>query len=200
MSLINDALKRTQQTTQTGQPPRLPELELRPIEPAALTPQGGDGSGAKRIIGLIVLVVVALNIALWLVFKDRGSQAEVAARTGEITSAAAAKSEPAHPVVKSVAAAPIQPPAVAPGSMVPSNTSTAVPEPVVEPPVQEPPAIVRPEFRLKTIVRHPTRPSAMINNRVLFVGDRVEGYAVTAIGQEEVTLTRDGDEVVVSLP
>jgi hypothetical protein len=58
----------------------------------------------------------------------------------------------------------------------------------------------RPEFKLKTIVSHPVRPSAMINNRVLFVGDRVEGYTVKIIGQNDVTLAKGDDEVVVSLP
>ena len=37
-------------------------------------------------------------------------------------------------------------------------------------------------------------------HRVLFVGDRVEGYTVTVIRKDDVTLMLDEDEVVVSLP
>ena len=192
MSLINDALKHTQQTTQGRQPPRLDELELRPIEPAE-TPPRNDGGGAKRIIWVLVLFVVTCNIALWIVFKDRGNGTEVAARTTD--------AEVVEPIAQEPAPVPDEP-AVATSEAV---IETGSPNPAV--PVGEvgvltvdPPVVERPEFRLNTIVTHPVRPSAMINNRILFMGDRVEGYTVTAIGQHDVTLVLDGDEVVVSLP
>ncbi len=199
MSLINDALKRTQQKTPASQPPRLEELELRPIELGSPVPHGSDGAGAKRILWLMVVGVVALNVALWLVFKQRGSKAEVAARTVDVAPVPAAEPAPAPPapaVVEPSAPAPAVLPAVEPSNAAPALAETVVPAPVIE----QPPVIVRPEFKLKTIVRHPVRPSAMINNRILFVGDKVEGYTVTAIAQDAVTLVRDGDEVVVSLP
>lgn len=190
MSLINDAIKRTQQTMQTNEPPHLDELELRPIAPLRTLPPN-EGGGAKRLIWIVVLLVVSANIALWIVFKDRGNKTEVAARTAE--NAAVKPVEPT-PVVEEPAPAPAELPTEA----VASNSAASAAE--LEPPVIEPPVIERPEFRLKTIVTHPVRPSAMINNRVLFVGDRVEGYTVIAIGKDEVTLARDEDEVVVSLP
>jgi hypothetical protein len=205
MSLINDALKRTQQSARATQPARLPDLELRPLEPNPLAAQRGDGAWAKRILWLVVVVVVALNVALWLVFKDRGNEAEVAARvadTESVTPVPAAPATTPEPVPAPPAVEPLAPaPAVASAAVVSSNAAAPVVEPVPAPAVSEAPAVVaRPEFKLKTIVRHPVRPSAMINNRVLFVGDKVEGYTVTAIAGESVTLVRDGDEVVVSLP
>jgi len=195
MSLINDALKHTQQTMQGRQPPRLDELELRPIEPAE-TPPRNDGGGAKRIIWVLVLFVVTCNIALWIVFKDRGNETEVAARSAdtEVVEPIAQDAQEPAPVPDKPAVATSEA-VIEAGSL----NSTAVADEVgvltLDPPVVE-----RPEFRLNTIVTHPVRPSAMINNRILFMGDRVEGYTVTAIGQHDVTLVLDGDEVVVSLP
>jgi hypothetical protein len=192
MSLINDALKRTQQVAQTREPPRLDEIELRPIEPGQAS-TSTDGGGAKRLIWIVVLVVVTLNIALWILFKDRGNEKEVAARTAQ-----AQVIEPVEPMAEAAVSevdAPQMPAEVEPADIVAPESPV-----VIEPPAAEPAVADRPEFHLKTIVTHPLRPSAMINNRVLFVGDRVEGYTVVAIDQEDVTLSLDGDEVVVSLP
>ena len=191
MSLINDALKRTQQTTQASEPPRLDELELRPIDPPRVPGASEGGAGAKRWIWIVVLLVVTLNVALWIVFKDRGNETEVAARAVEVDA------------VELVAPAPEPEPKPEPAPAVeePGVVASEVPaEPALEAPILEPPAIERPEFHLKTVVTHPVRPSAMINNRVLFVGDRVEGYTVIAIAQDSVTLRLEEDEVVVSLP
>ena len=194
MSLINDALKRTQQTTQGNEPPRLDDLELRPIEPGHTSPST-EGGGAKRIIWIVVLAVVTLNIALWIVFKDRGNETEVAARTMEV--------EPVEPVEATPEPVMVEPEAVAPGR--PGAISEVSGTPLesraeLEPVAPQPILVEQPEFHLKTILAHPVHPSAMINNRVLFVGDRVQGYTVVAIDQHEVTLALDGSEVVVSLP
>ena len=188
MSLINDALRRTQQTTEAQEPPRLDALELRPIEPDPASPAPPDGTGARRIIWILVLLVVAGNLVLWFLFKDRAGNAEVLARTagaGEVeTPAALPKPEPA------VAPAVIEPEPVAPQPAATLSASNA-PAPAVSP---------GPAFKLQTIVSHPVRPSAMINNRVVFVGDRVEGYTVRAIGKNDVTLFLGDDVITVSLP
>jgi hypothetical protein len=185
MSLINEALKRAQQSTEANEPPRLEELELRPINPDC-TPSSSEGGGARRVIWIVVLLVVTLNIVLWIVFKDRGNETEVAARTVAVE------------VVEPAPAAPVVP---SPGGSSPEVVPEVAPVQIeIETAVSEPVAIDRPEFNLKTIVAHPMHPSAMINNRVLFVGDRVEGYTVGAINNNDVTLILDEDEIVVSLP
>jgi hypothetical protein len=196
MSLINDALKRTQQTTQSQEPPRLDALELHPIEPGHLPPQH-DGAGAKRVIWIVVLLVVTCNIALWIVFKDRGNETQVDARTADAETIAPLAPAPAPEPVP-VVEAPAAPTPEAPAPAVISNATASALEAAA--PIAEPAVLARPEFRLKTIVFHPVRPSAMINNRVLFVGDRVEGYTVKVIRLDEVTLAKGEDEVVVSLP
>ncbi|MCU0787595.1 MAG: hypothetical protein MUC91_05300 [Verrucomicrobia bacterium] len=196
MSLINDALKRTQQTTQSQEPPRLDALELHPLETGP-HPSQQAGAGAKRIIWIVVLLVVTCNIALWIVFKDRGHQTQVEARTAdaELSAYIAPTPEP-EPI-------PVLEPAVPPAPEVPvpaALSNAAAGEVEADASLPAVPAVKRPEFRLKTIVFNPVRPSAMINNRVLFVGDRVEGYTVKGISQDTVWLTRDEDEVAVSLP
>lgn len=197
MSLINDALKRTQQSTQANEPSRPEELELRPIEPAQ-PPSTTGGGAARQIIWILVLAVVAGNIVLWIVFKDRGNETEVAARSGDAAAVAVMAPQP-EPEPEPVVAEP----ELVPG--VPAETADPEPAEVpVLPPVEVEaaalPAVERPELKLRTIVTHPTRPSAMINNRVVFVGDTFEGYTVTAIGTDQVTLLLNGQEVVVSLP
>ena len=147
------------------------------------------------ILWVIVALVIVGNLALFMVYRAVKSKQEVAARTMEPefqALQAAAEPEPVAEPEPAMEPEPIVPlePAVEPESA-PQPTNTVV---------LEPPEPDRPEFRLKTIVIHPTRPSAMINNRVAFVGDRVAGYTVVDIRKDEVTLRLDDDEVVVSLP
>jgi len=190
MSLINDALKRTQDQTQGEAPPRLADLDLRPIDSASMSTERGD---RPRILMWIVVVMVVLgNVALFALFKTVKSGQPVNARTAEEeyqTLAESALTSPA-PVETAVTFSPAPSSGVAPAPATPPAEVIAEPSPLPE----------TPEFRLKTVVSHPTRPSAMINDRVVFVGDRVEGYSVVAIRKDEVTLKLEDHEVVVSLP
>lgn len=43
-------------------------------------------------------------------------------------------------------------------------------------------------FRLQGIFYNPTRPSAVVNGNSVFVGDKVDGWSVTAISSKTVTL------------
>ena len=47
-------------------------------------------------------------------------------------------------------------------------------------------------LKLQGILFHPTRPSAVINGRLLFVGERVGELRVMAIEQDSVTLAGGG--------
>lgn len=197
MSLINDALRRTQDQTQAETPPRLADLEMRPLET-------GLGSAARSerprmLIWVVVAIVVVANVALFALFKTVKSRQPVEARM-----AAEGRTHPAEPGVKS-------PPPVDPSTIVADSGAVLPPTPESGAATASVPQSAEaieavsgvpeaPEFRLQTIVTHPTQPSAMINNRVVFVGDRVEGYTVLAIDKDEVTLQQDAHEVVVSLP
>jgi hypothetical protein len=56
-----------------------------------------------------------------------------------------------------------------------------------------------PAIRLQAIVFHPTRPSAMINGKTLFVGDMLGEMRLMAIGRESVTLVGGGQTNLLTL-
>jgi type II secretory pathway component PulC len=57
----------------------------------------------------------------------------------------------------------------------------------------------QPDFRLNGIVYTATRPAAIVNGRTVYVGDRVSGATITAIGRTTVTLQIDGRTIGISL-
>ena len=62
------------------------------------------------------------------------------------------------------------------------------------------PVAPQPGFKLQGIYWRPSKPSAVINAKTVYVGDRVETARVTAIDQESVTITVDGQTKVLLLP
>ena len=65
-----------------------------------------------------------------------------------------------------------------------------------QPEVVEPP---KPELKLQAILFNPRSPSAVVNGRTVYVGDRVSGARVTAITSKAVTLTSETFTNVLSL-
>ncbi len=53
--------------------------------------------------------------------------------------------------------------------------------------------------KLQGIVFNPRRPSAVINGKTLFVGDRVAGFRVMAIGRDTATLVSAGQTNILTL-
>lgn len=181
MSLINDALKRAKKAQQENPPPT-PDLEFRPVEPA----QGHSRSSlylAGAVLGLIVILGLG-GLLVWVVTQQREASLPVEAKT----------LVPAVPVE----VAPVPPPAVAtpelaaPVSSPEEAMTNTLPAAVVEPP----PA---PELKLKGIFFNPRRPSAVVNDRTVYVGDRVSGFSVLAITPETVTLGNTTETNVLSL-
>jgi hypothetical protein len=56
-----------------------------------------------------------------------------------------------------------------------------------------------PELKLKGIFYNPRRPSAVVNDRTVYVGDRVNGFSVFAITPQTVTLGNATATNVLSL-
>ena len=91
-----------------------------------------------------------------------------------------------------------------------ATPESAVAAPVVAPaPRPEPPitnavaAVPVPEFptlKLQGIIWSRTRPSAVVNGKSVFVGEKVERAVVTAIEQDAVKVTWNGEERVLTLP
>jgi len=87
-------------------------------------------------------------------------------------------------------------------SALPSTTPVAAPAPKPEPPVTNAVAAVPasfPDLKLQGVIWSPSRPSAVINGKSVFVGEKVERAVVTAIEQESVTVTLNGEERVLTL-
>jgi len=76
----------------------------------------------------------------------------------------------------------------------PGSATNAPVEGAPETPSPGPPAI-----RLQAIVFHPTRPSAMINGKTLFVGDMLGEMQLVAIGRQSATLVGAGQTNLLTL-
>jgi len=55
-------------------------------------------------------------------------------------------------------------------------------------------------LKLQGIFWRPSRPSAVINSKTLFKGDRIDNARVLAIDQESVTLQWQNETKVLTLP
>jgi hypothetical protein len=196
MSLINDALKRAKEAQQQT-PTAASGPALTPTEPA---PPPNAGS-SKTLFYVLIACVVIGNLFLFIYASNRDGKkseaAPVAARELPATTVVSTPSPAVVPVPAPVVAT--APPVEAgPVVVVTAATNAAVAEPaaVVAPPEPPKPA----PLKLQSIIMNPTRPSAMISGKFLFVGDRVQGFRVTAIDQETVTLVGNGQTNVLELP
>ncbi len=212
MSLINDALKRAKQAQQQAAPSDSPGPHLRPVEPIPYV---------RHSVEFLVPATLAVMALLCLFFvwrwaNQRGSMnKEERAKVRALTAPA--------PVPQTVSLP--DPPKVAPSTNVhedlslasnPSSEAPAIPRQAqptavseavqadtaatqaVNSAVQEVPKL--PPLKLQGIVFSPTRPSAVINGKPLFKGDRIRDFKVVAIGKDSVTLVSPGQTNVLNLP
>ena len=221
MSLINDALKRARAAQQQASPPSTPNLPFRPVEAAQQGP--GRGLGLGVLVSMAVVALMALLFA-WQLVQSLGSKgpATVKATTATVPQPAAASQPSAAPAVASAAApsaaaqpSPARQPVSPPGAV--TATAKASPPDAAAPPASPPlasapqneatnaaavtpPSPPKPApLRLQGIVFTPTRPSAMINGKTLFVGDKVGSLRVIAIGHDSAILAGAGQTNVLML-
>jgi hypothetical protein len=188
MSLINDALQRAkQQTTQPTPPPGLP---LRPVE---VTTSPKKSSGLLLPITCASLVCVAGLLGLIAFGSNRSSKGispmPVSAEVKPVTQALA----PA-PVERQLAskAADSTKPAGA------SNSPDAVQATNSISLAAESPALRPAPLKLQAILFSATKPSAMINGKTVYVGNRVGEFRVASITQSSATLVSDSATNVLS--
>lgn len=205
MSLINDALKRAKQVQQeqparTEPGPQLRPIEARPVERNALA----------LMLPAVALVILGLGcFVVWNSLAHK-PQATTAAQFEQLSAAAPAALPTALPIesAASVATAPVaqfgNSPIVVPttstasafsqressSAEVPSGTQAAVEAATPKPAMP----------KLQAIFYHPTRPSAMINGKSVFLGDKVGELRVAAIDQESITLAGGSQTNVLTLP
>ncbi len=213
MSLINDALRRANQAQKQAPPVSPPaSLQLRPVEPES-EPQSGSSLFLPGLLALAAIIVVLLIIQLSrkstpsepVMTRARAAEsanhapeARPAAESGQgaASSDSLTRQAGSSPVVHAPLASPAQIAVNSPATTAPSPTNavavtpplnsaspapTNPPLPAVIPTPAAPP-------KLQGIVWDPRRPSAVINGRTLFVGDRFAEFRVRTISPDTVTL------------
>ena len=190
MSLINDALKRATQTQPPGSTP--PAIIKEPMLPASAA-HYAPGLPVY-FVPVLLFVISGACFFLWKGWQGT-SQNQVASNT-----------------IIAKAREPIALPEVAPEEIIaiPANRVFTVeddPTPTPAPaevtpaaPVEEPAKPVAATYRLQGIFYRPSNPSAVVNNKTVFLGDSVSGSRVKAIDRQSVTLERDGTTQVLTLP
>ena len=193
MSLINDALKRAKDA-QPQNPPPAGGPALKPAEAATEK----SASNAKSLLYIMVACVVFGNALLFFaVQKKKEAPLAIPTQPAATVAPAVAVATPAPPTAKAEPApggAAIPTPVAAPVE-VETNSVAAAPVAAVPP---EPPKPA--PLKLQSIMFNPSRPSAVVSGKFLLVGDKVQGFRVTAIEQEMVTLVGNGQTNVLSLP
>ena len=182
MSLINDALKRTKDAQQQNPPPAGGPA-LKPADHATSKAAGNS----KSLLYIMVACAVLGNAFIFLYYfsKDRDKKANVP--TVSVATPAAAI----------LLVAPPPPPAKVEVAPAPVAVETNAAAPVIAAP---PEALKLAPLKLQSIIFNPARPSAMISGKFVFIGDKVQGFRVTAIDQESVTLAGNGETNILSLP
>lgn len=199
MSLINDALKRAKEAQKNQSPSPDSGPQLRPAEPAP--------DGKSNGVGLFLPIAILLAVGLMVLFVWRASHKNGAAKNFETpvqssvapvsspnsaTVAPAAASTPPEQSAPAVVATTSAPSNSAPGisAEVSASNATAV---VAEPPPKPAPP------KLQAIFFNPRRPSAIVNGKTVFIGDRFGEFRVATITQESVTLTNGAQKLVLTL-
>jgi len=188
MSLINDALKRAQDSQ--AEPPPLPPAPPRAPRPTPGEPEHGNSKGM-----LIVLVVLLLVAAFGLaqVIFEKPEQAEAPAASNTETNFPDIVPAMGHSeTATTTTAAPTNSPTTAPSETLLTNFDNVDPGLMAavtnNAPTPEP-------IKVQGIIFAQPRPWAIISGKMLFVGDRVSDYRITAITKNTVTVQNDDGTV-----
>lgn len=200
MSLINDALKRATQAQPAGKPAPEMETTMKLATPA-------------RTVGLPVyftpVLLFIVSGACWFLIKGWDARRQSLAATKPIPVQAREAEEmpdipagegaelpipenrqfalndrpsPSVPLNTDVGAAPA-------GTFAESASASLA--------VEETPSTA---FKLQAIFYRPRNPSAVVNSKTLYVGDRIANAKVKAIDHQSVTLDFAGETKVLTLP
>jgi hypothetical protein len=172
MSLINDALKKASQTPT----PTTPAPTNEPLHVATHTP-----SPRWPLFVIPPLVAVVFATGTFMVMRGWQSQRTVSAKETVVATTDNNSSPGPTPAVAAPVASTLPTPAPA------TNTATAAPA-------------TFPTLKLQGVIWNPRRPSAVINGKSVFVGEKVERAIVTAIEQDAVKVSFNGEERVLTLP
>lgn len=205
MSLINDALKQVSRTK-----PAASALPLHPVETTS-----NHAHGSKIVV---ILLCTLLVIALSFLFRGLSGVRNKTSPTARLRAAARESSqelpEPTHsesnPRPETVPVATHAQPTALPTPPPPAVTATSsgpatgssvastqrVGSVTADPPPPPPPF---PSLKLQGIFFKPGDGAAMINSRMVRVGDRVQRARILAIERENVSLEWYGETNVLTL-
>ena len=210
MSLINDALRRAKDAQQQTPLPPSHDLPFRPVEPAQQSARRGLGLLLPAALAAVALLTLLLAWQ-WVQRRNPAEPADVNARTARVASAAAAPQPASAPAAAGATAPalatqpvpatqPTSPPSPITGAATNAPAADAQESTVTNTPAVTPPPAPKPApLRLQAIVFNPTRPSAMISGKTLFIGDKLGDLRVVAIGPQSATLVGAGQTNVFSL-
>ena len=180
MSLINDALKQTKQAQQQSPSPNPPPLS--PVE--SDSPEG---------IGWVALGIVVLLLAAAGIFVG----VSLSKSTLVVARAMPAKTHlvPFNvPVTQQVQSA---------GSLTQTENAAVTSSATSGKPFSSNPAAIvsskPPELKLQGILFAAIRPCAIVSGRTVFAGDRINGFRVTMISKDSITLRSESETKVLSL-
>lgn len=197
MSLINDALKRAKQNQETN-PPATPPLEFRPVEPA----QGEGRRTSLLLVGLslVMVAIVGMCAALvWYVSQKNGPALRVEASANP-RSVAPRTNTPAQPAPKPKPPVTVANPANTPPAVTETVEAASVAnEPVVTAVVAAVEPLKSAPLKLQGIFFNPKNPSAVVNGRTVYLGERTGGFFVLAISPTSVTFANSTATNVLSL-
>ena len=206
MSLINDALRRAKQVQRDVAPPAASDTQFRTIDPAAQSARHGVGLLLPALLAAMALLAMLLFWELshpGTALTSRtplavAARSPITSNADTLVEAPPAKSEVPAVTVDSAKAAPAGGPDSAAGSPAASSNLVAAPD-AAETNRAAATEAAPPPLKLQGIIFNPRRPSALINGRVIFLGDRVREYRVLAIHRDEVLLAGAGQTNVLSL-
>jgi hypothetical protein len=208
MSLINDALRRAKDAEQQVPLPPARDLPFRPVEPAQQSARHGLGLLLPAALAAVALLTLLL-VWQWVQRHNPAEPAGVSGRTARVASAVAAPQPASAPAAAGALAVASQPdpatqsasrPSPATGAATNTPVAAAQESEVTNAPAMTPPPPPKPApLRLQAIIFNPTRPSAMISGKTLFVGDKLGDMRVVAIDHESATLVGGGQTNVLSL-
>lgn len=221
MSLINDALKRANQTRK--QQPT--SVQAGPAMQPMVTANRPSSLAPMVFIAILVLFLVGLGTLLLVRGYKLGQPNEASTPPVEQASAPMT-SAPIPPVLTNQAQPEIQPAiavarpskpivntsvvvtipvsgGIVPASVTAKNPASPVaakPEKPVAVAVEEATTPASPSLRLQGIYYRRSNPSAMINGHSAFLGDEVDGARVVAIERTSVIVELKGQKQVLHMP
>jgi hypothetical protein len=201
MSLVNDALRRASQAQreQARPAPSSPApAGPPPLEPVAPPPM----SPWPSLLTLVVVVLVAATVAglggwlLWKAWDKRRTHLVVTAQPPLRSPLAppAVGSPPSAPSMPASVTVTAAPPALAVAMTSPAPPTNAIAVPATNALAARPPVPVKwPSLKLQGIIFKPPNSSVVINNKMLFIEDEIQGVKVADIGLHSVKICLDGE-------